>query len=601
MRRLFRVVLASGRLRYLLLGLSDVFSWSLAFGLAGWVSHSVAPTTVDGGALVLLAAATAAVHSGLTLTRSFHPSRSRRGTSDDARSVLRVWLIAATGAALMNAALDPSALSMAILFLALPLSGSMMLAIRFGWRTWYERTRRPRASTSSRRVVVFGAGDGGHQIIRAMQGDPNSDYIAVAVLDDDKDSRPILGVPTLGTRHDIQSVASSLEAHILLIAVPSADQELIAELDLAGRAAGLEVRILPSTKELLGAIEVGDIRELTELDLLGREEVQVDMDAIRHYVSGRRVLVTGAGGSIGSELCRQIDRLEPAGLFMLDRDETTLHSLQLSIEGRALLDNPRLIVADVRDANRIDEIFEAGQFDVVFHTAALKHLTLLEQHPEEGLKTNVLGSANVLDAAVKHGVHHFVNVSTDKAADPTSMLGATKLLAERLTACAARQTGDPFVSVRFGNVLGSRGSVLPTFRKQIAAGGPVTITHPDVTRYFMTIPEAVRLVLQAGAIGRPGEIMILDMGAPVRIADLANRLIVQSKQVIEVVYTGLRTGEKLHEILVARSEIGATREHHRITHTIGSTETDVTPEVVLTAEAMHHISSYTSARTMENR
>lgn len=601
MRRFIRVVLASGRTRYLLLSLSDVISWCVALGLAGWASRSVASTTVDGSALLILGAVTSVTHVALMQTRPFHPSRSRRGTTDDAKSMLHVWVVVAAVTLAVNALLNPRGLPMAQLTLALPFGYTAMLASRFAWRAGYERTRRPTENASSRRVLVFGAGDGGHQIIQAMQRDPNSDYVPVAVLDDNKNWRPILGVPTLGTRHDIRSVAQSLDAHILLIAVPSADQELIAELDLAGRAAGLEVRILPSTRELLGAIEIGDIRELTELDLLGREEVQVDMAAIKHYVSGKRVLVTGAGGSIGSELCRQIHQLEPAGLFMLDRDETTLHSLQLSIEGRALLDDPKLIVADVRDAGRIDEVFEAGRFDVVFHTAALKHLTLLEQHPEEGLKTNVLGSSNVLEAAVNHGVKHFVNVSTDKAADPTSMLGATKLLAERLTARAAKQTGDSFVSVRFGNVLGSRGSVLPTFRNQIANGGPVTVTHPDVTRYFMTIPEAVRLVLQAGAIGRPGEIMILDMGTPVRIADLANRLIVQSRQTIEIVYTGLRTGEKLHEILVAKSEIGTTREHPRITHTIGAVDIDITDEVELTDEAMHHITSYTATRTMETR
>ncbi len=379
-------------------------------------------------------------------------------------------------------------------------------------------------------------------------------------------------MPRRGSRDDLANVARQYGADVLLIAIPSANAAVVSDLDALGKAAGLEVRVLPSTSELLGLMDVDlrDIRELTEADLLGRSEVEVDLDSIRGYITGRRVLVTGAGGSIGSELSRQLHSLKPAELFMLDRDESALHGLQLSIEGKALLDTPNLIVADIRDAERINEIFERHRFDVVFHTAALKHLTLLENHPEEAIKTNVWGTKNLLNAALRHGVYEFVNVSTDKAADPTSMLGASKLLAERLTARAAEQSGLPFVSVRFGNVLGSRGSVLPTFREQIAKGGPVTVTHPEVTRYFMTIPEAVRLVLQAGAIGEPGEIMILDMGEPVKIADLAQQLIDQSGKRINIHYPGLRPGEKLHEILVATEETGGTRQHPRITHTAGS-------------------------------
>jgi FlaA1/EpsC-like NDP-sugar epimerase len=314
-------------------------------------------------------------------------------------------------------------------------------------------------------------------------------------------------------------------------------------------------------------VGIGDIREVTENDLLGRPQVEVDIDAIAGYLRDRVVLVTGAGGSIGSEICRMVRRFAPKALVMLDRDESALHGVQLSLEGKALLSDPNIVVADIRDTARMIEVMQEHRPDVVFHAAALKHLPLLEMHPQEGVKTNVWGTQNVVSAALDAGCVRFVNISTDKAADPVSVLGYTKRLAERITADAADASGLPYLSVRFGNVLGSRGSVLPTFRAQIDAGGPVTVTHHDVTRYFMTVEEAVRLVVQAGAIGEPGEVLVLDMGSPVRIDDVARRLIARSGRKIEIQYTGLRPGEKLHEQLLAVDEIATTRSHPMIMHT----------------------------------
>jgi FlaA1/EpsC-like NDP-sugar epimerase len=273
------------------------------------------------------------------------------------------------------------------------------------------------------------------------------------------------------------------------------------------------------------------------------------------------VLVTGAGGSIGAELCRQVARFTPAALAMLDRDESALQAVQLSIEGRALLDSRHLIVADLRDRARLDEVFAEHQPEVVFHAAALKHLPLLQLHPEEGVKTNVFGTLNALEVSLAHGVTRFVNVSTDKAADPSSVLGYTKRITERLSAAADAFGHGTYISVRFGNVLGSRGSVLTTFRVQIAAGGPVTVTHPDVSRYFMTIEEAVQLVIQAGAIGNGGEVLVLEMGDQVRITDLARRLIEQADAPVEIVFTGLRDGEKVQEVLVGRTEVSEPTSH----------------------------------------
>ena len=299
---------------------------------------------------------------------------------------------------------------------------------------------------------------------------------------------------------------------------------------------------------------------------MGRHEIDTDIDAIAGYLTGKRVLVTGAGGSIGSELCRQISRFAPAELVMLDRDESALHGVQLAIEGRAMLDSRNLVVADIRDEARLRQVFDEHEPEVVFHAAALKHLPLLEMHPREAFKTNVLGTETMLDVSTDARVSRFVNISTDKAADPVSVLGYTKRIAERLTSAATWRTSGTYLSVRFGNVLGSRGSVLTAFRAQVEAGGPITVTHPDVTRYFMTVEEAVQLVIQAGAVGRDGEALVLDMGEPVRIDDVARRLAAQAPRPIEIVYTGLRPGEKLHEVLFGADERGESPGHPRIAH-----------------------------------
>jgi len=274
---------------------------------------------------------------------------------------------------------------------------------------------------------------------------------------------------------------------------------------------------------------------------------------------------TGAGGSIGSELVRQIYRYRPSVLFLLDRDESALHHVQLTLDGSGHLMSPNLILADIRDAQRISEVIKETEPEIIFHAAALKHLPLLERHPEEAFKTNVRGTANMLQAAMDHGVTHFVNISTDKAADPTSILGKSKLLTEQLTAGVPEDAKRNFVSVRFGNVLGSRGSVIETFRFQIENGGPVTVTDETVTRFFMTIREAVHLVLQAAVIGNHGQTLILDMGLPLKIADLAQHMINRSGRNINIEFTGLRPGEKTHEVLVSTNELATPTSHELVT------------------------------------
>lgn len=416
-------------------------------------------------------------------------------------------------------------------------------------------------------TIVFGAGEGGQRTIRSMLYETGSSYHPVAVLDDDpmKRNLSVRGIRVVGDRASIAAVAKRTSASALVIAVPTGDGALIRELSESARLAGLNVRVAPSVDELLnGNVHVRDLRAPTESDLLGRHAIETDLIAVSEYIQGRRVVVTGAGGSIGSELCRQIAALEPERLVMIDRDESNLHAVQLSIEGRALLDSADLLLADIRDRHRIIQAMERIQPDVVFHAAALKHLPLLQSHPAEALKTNIWGTVSVLQAAAAAGVSRFVNISTDKAANPCSALGYSKRIAEALTAHYGSNEPGRFLSVRFGNVLGSRGSVLTAFRAQLDAGQPLTVTDPDVTRYFMTVEEAVQLVIQAGAIGQDGQVLVLDMGDPVRIADVARQLAASRTPEVPIVFTGLRPGEKLHEELFCRQEMPRASAHELI-------------------------------------
>jgi FlaA1/EpsC-like NDP-sugar epimerase len=442
-------------------------------------------------------------------------------------------------------------------------------ASRYTWRLVREQLRRPSEQTA-KKILVYGAGEGGIQIVSTMLRNPNSTYLPVGFLDDNTSTHRlrISGVPVLGGKESIEKAAARTGATSLLIAIPSADSDVVSGIAELARRANLDVKILPPVQSLEERqVDASDIRDLTDEDLLGRRRVKINLDEISQYLVNRRVLVTGAGGSIGSELCRQLVRFNPAEIIMLDRDESALHEVQLSIYGRALLDTPQTVLADLRDERAINEIFETRKPQVVFHAAALKHLPLLERYPHEAYQTNVLGTLTMLKASKRAGVEVFVNISTDKAANPISVLGYSKRIAERLTADFAFSSGGgKYISVRFGNVLGSRGSVLMSFRDQIAKGGPVTVTHRGVTRYFMTISEAVQLVIQAGAIGSTGEILVLDMGKPVNIHEVAEQLVRNSGKPIKIEVVGLRVGEKVHEELFGAGELDERPRHPLISH-----------------------------------
>ena len=541
--------------------LVDLAIWSFSMIIATFLRYEFNFSPVHWQDLGKILPIVAVVHLVLGTYEGLYVGRWSFGSFEEVAALARCVLVTGVFVTLIDwpdrwVPITAPAIATSIAMLA-------MGGVRYAWRLSLERRRRPDADEASR-MVVFGAGEGANQVITGMLRSPTSHYLPVAIIDDDprKQHLRIRSVPVRGRRQDLRRVAEEYAAEVMLIAIPSADAALVRELSEVGVEAGLQVRVLPPVSELLdGRVGEGDIRLLTEADLLGRREIDTDIAAIAGYLSGRRVLVTGAGGSIGAELCRQVARFTPAALAMLDRDESALQAVQLSIEGRALLDSRQLIVADLRDRERLDEVFAEHQPEVVFHAAALKHLPLLQLHPEEGVKTNVLGTLNAIEVSVAHGVARFVNVSTDKAADPTSVLGYTKRITERLSAAADELGEGTYISVRFGNVLGSRGSVLTTFRAQISAGGPVTVTHPDVSRYFMTIEEAVQLVIQAGAIGDGGEVLVLEMGDQVRITDLARRLIEQSDAPVEIVFTGLRDGEKVQEVLVGRSEVSEPTSH----------------------------------------
>jgi FlaA1/EpsC-like NDP-sugar epimerase len=564
-RRMMQRVLDAARRRLPLVHFAvDSVIWALAIPLAVWLRYDYNVRQL-GGNLILPIVLVVGLQGLFGLGYGLYRRRWRYGSFDEVRIVAATAASVGLVATVSLWGLGNVPRSVPLLAMGMSLLGQ--ISARSMWRLRNERLRRPNGDHLERLVVV-GAGEGAEQILRTLRGAPDSRYTPVALLDDDPAKRNLRlsGVRVEGRVSDLAAAAGRHHADAVLIAVPSADSAFIRRVTETADELKLRVLILPPVDALIAGVGEADIRPVNEADLLGRHPADIDTAAIADYIKGRRVLVTGAGGSIGSELCRQLARFEPAKLFMLDRDESGLHATQLSIEGRAMLDDEGLVLADIRDAARVDEVFAKSRPEVVFHAAALKHLPLLEMHPDEGWKTNVCGTLNVLNAARAHGTTRFVNVSTDKAASPTSVLGWTKRITERLTANASEQGPTECVSVRFGNVLGSNGSVLRSFESQAAQGLPITVTHPDITRYFMTIAEASRLVIYAGAIGDPGEVLILDMGEPVRILDVAQRFADQHDPPLEIVFTGLRPAEKLHEDLISPDELGERKVHKLITH-----------------------------------
>jgi dTDP-glucose 4,6-dehydratase len=555
-----------GRFRWAA-ALIDLLIWLAATGIAAAIGGDRPADPAGALAVVVTGLALGALHLVVGGFLSLYGRRLERGGSAEL-TVLAVAAVVASvvvGAAafLVGPRFGVSAVTVGI---ALPVALVLLGAVRLVQR--YRSEVMP-AGAGVQPTIVFGAGWLGRNLVRVTRTDHTSPYRPVAFLDDDpgKISTRVDGVPVLGTSADLASIVERTGATAIIVSIARADGALLRRISDSARELGLRVLVFPSLAEVLdGKSRLRDVRDIGIEDLIGRQPIDTDVESMAGYLRGKRVLVTGAGGSIGSELSRQISQFGPKSLVMLDRDESALQDTQILLEGHGLLMNDNIVLADIRDETAVREIFASRRPDVVFHAAALKHLPMLERFPDEAWKTNVLGTRNVLEAARAVGVETFVNVSTDKAANPTSVLGHSKRLAERLTSGVAAQTGWRYLSVRFGNVLGSRGSLVPVFAAMIEAGGPLTVTDREVTRFFMSIPEACHLVLQAGGIGGPGEVLILDMGEPVRIIDIAERMIAQSGRDIGIVVTGLREGEKLHEELFGDGESTERPVHPKISH-----------------------------------
>jgi FlaA1/EpsC-like NDP-sugar epimerase len=501
-------------------------------------------------------------------------------------SVLEARRIALAGATVMVTLttvfmVGPRLLPLSVVILGSGLYTMLAGAVRFQSRL-FALNRRHEDEARGLRVAVLGAGESGAMLVRDMLRTPKAGLAPVAMLDDDphKQGRSCMGVRVVGPLADLPRVVAEHGAHQVVLAMAGASGALVRRAAALADEAGVPLRVLPDVGEIVnGQVTVRDLRDLRIEDLLGREQIQTDLDAVRGLLQGRRVLITGAGGSIGSEIARQVAACEPAEVFVLDHDETHLHDLCSGLPATATQ-----VLADIRERDAVLRIFRKCRPDVVFHAAAHKHVPLLETHPIEAIRTNVMGTANVVAAASAVGVDRLVFISTDKAVRPSSVMGASKRLGEDIV-LGCRPEGGRYCAVRFGNVLGSRGSVTPTFLRQISTGGPVTVTDARMTRFFMSIPEAVQLVLQAAAMAGGGEVFILEMGEPVRIIDLAQRMIrLAGRRVgadVEIRVTGMRPGEKLFEELhtedeellpTAHPSIGqllpATPDRHTVDHVI---------------------------------
>jgi FlaA1/EpsC-like NDP-sugar epimerase len=454
--------------------------------------------------------------------------------------------------------------------------------LRFSFRVTERIKQRRLVFNPQEPVLIIGAGSAGISLVQDMQRSPQLGLRPVAFIDDDpqKLNFRIRGIPVVGGCDRIPEIVKIMGIRRVIIAMPTVAGQVIREIVDICQATGIQTSTLPGIHEILnGRVRVESIRDVRIEDLLRREPVQTDIEQVSQFLKGKKVLITGAGGSIGSELSRQILKCQPSEMMLLGHGENSIFNIQqelqqvvqvLKHDGKVQGHTPNILtfIADIRFQDRLKHAFEKFQPDVVFHAAAHKHVPLMEMNPGEAITNNVIGTQNLVNLALQYNVNHFVMISTDKAVNPTNIMGASKRTAEMLVLQAGKQSGKAYLAVRFGNVLGSRGSVVPTFKQQIAAGGPITVTHPDICRYFMTIPEAVQLVLQAAVLGRGGEVLMLNMGEPVKIVDLAEELIRLSgyevNKDIKIKFTGLRPGEKLFEELFIEGEEYDPTEHEKL-------------------------------------
>lgn len=474
--------------------------------------------------------------------------------------------------------------------------------VRFSWRIY--RDSYIKETKLKKKALIIGAGAAGTMVARQLKHNQDVDIYPVAFIDDDfrKQNLQIYGVPVVGTGAQIQEIVKAKNIDYIIIAIPSLRQKELNDIFKECSKTKAKTQILPRIEDLMvGKVSVTSFRDVQVEDLLGREPVQLDTESISEYITGKTIMVTGAGGSIGSEICRQVGKFRPKKLVLVGHGENSIYLIDMEL--RNLYEKQIEIIpviGDVQDRKRIFEIIETHKPDVIYHAAAHKHVPLMEYNPKEAIKNNVIGTRNVAEAADALGVRNFVLISSDKAVNPTNVMGSTKRIAEMVIQQMARNSETKFVAVRFGNVLGSRGSVIPLFKKQIQAGGPVTVTHEEMTRYFMTIPEASRLVLQAGALAKGGEIFVLDMGEPVKIVDLARNLIKlsgYSEEEIGIEFSGLRPGEKMFEELLNDNEIEEGQVYPKIY--VGKTVNLYINEVNELIEEIDHDSMELAQRVLD--
>lgn len=466
--------------------------------------------------------------------------------------------------------------SRAVLFLDGVLTFLFTGALRLSIRSYFAASGRRESlgekqpGRRPKKTLIVGAGAAGEKILREIFENTELPFAVEGLIDDDpqKQGRSIHGVPVIGTVKDLPAMIARRRIEEILIAIPSARGGQIKRIIDTCQNNSVSYKILPGIGELIdGRVSVKVLRDIRYEDLLGREPARLNTEGIRHYLEGKTVLITGCGGSIGSELCRQILAFGPGRLVLIDSHEANLFAISMELENERAFKGAAAILAHVQNEKLMTEVFDKYRPEVVFHAAAYKHVPMLERNPWEAVYNNIIGSRTIMDVSIRHGVERFVLVSTDKAVRPTNVMGASKRVAERIM--QLRRGGETrFMAVRFGNVVGSSGSVIPLFRRQIEQGGPVTVTHPEVNRFFMTIPEASQLILQAGAMGEGGEVFILRMGTPVKIADMARDLIRLSGREpdvdVKIVFTGLRPGEKLHEELITQGEDILPTSHEQL-------------------------------------
>ncbi|TYS63963.1 polysaccharide biosynthesis protein [Bacillus infantis] len=475
-----------------------------------------------------------------------------------------VAIVKAVSLSIMMTALVQQLVIQDIYFRALVLAWMLHVLLiggsRFSWRVYRDRYIKPQVEQT--RALIIGAGAAGTMLARQLLKNTDAGILPVAFIDDDpkKDRLQILGLPVVGGSKRINKSVETLQIDKIIIAIPSLNKNDMQKIFEQCAQTKAKTVIMPLIEDvMLGNVSVNQFRDVQVEDLLGREPVQLDSESISQKLTGKTIMVTGAGGSIGSEICRQVIKFQPKKIVLVGHGENSIYLIDMELRNLKIENlEIRPVIADIQDRARIFEVMQEHQPDVVYHAAAHKHVPLMEYNPKEAVKNNVIGTKNVAEAADTFGVGTFVLVSSDKAVNPTNVMGSTKRIAEMVIQALDEQSKTKFVAVRFGNVLGSRGSVIPLFKKQIQAGGPVTVTHPDMTRYFMTIPEASRLVMQAGALARGGEIFVLDMGEPVKIVDLAKNLIQLSGYTIEEIginFSGIRPGEKMFEELLNEKEV----------------------------------------------